>query len=66
MQTVGAGSAAIVQIRSEALDPQQVDQLQEAMFSAFQPTDSTGTPRRTRSACPTSARPGVNRSPARR
>ena len=35
-----------IQIRSEALDPQQVDKLQEAMFSALQPTDSTGTPNR--------------------
>ena len=46
VQTVGAGDSATIQIRSEALDPQQVNQLQEAMFSAFQPTDSTGTPNR--------------------
>ena len=46
VQTVGAGDSATIQIRSEALDPQQVNQLQEALFTAFQPTDSTGTPNR--------------------
>ena len=46
VQTVGAGDSATIQIRSEALDQQQVNQLQEALFTEFQPTDSTGTPNR--------------------
>ncbi|HEY5853073.1 MAG TPA: protein translocase subunit SecF [Aldersonia sp.] len=46
VQTVGAGSSATIQIRSDALDQQQVNQLQEALFVAFAPTDSTGNPNR--------------------
>ncbi|MFI8565795.1 protein translocase subunit SecF [Rhodococcus sp. NPDC078407] len=43
VQTVGSGAAATVQIRSEALDPAEVDDLRQALFEAFQPQDSSGT-----------------------
>jgi preprotein translocase subunit SecF len=43
VQTVGSGAAATVQVRSEALDAGQVDQVRLALFDAFQPVDSTGT-----------------------
>ncbi|MDJ0395494.1 protein translocase subunit SecF [Rhodococcus sp. G-MC3] len=43
VQTVGSGAAATVQVRSEALDARQVDQVKTALFDAFQPEDSTGT-----------------------
>ncbi|WP_206488428.1 protein translocase subunit SecF [Rhodococcus sp. KRD162] len=43
VQTVGSGAAATVQIRSEALDPSEVDSLRQALFQAFQPQDSSGT-----------------------
>ncbi|MGV8871158.1 MAG: protein translocase subunit SecF [Rhodococcus sp. (in: high G+C Gram-positive bacteria)] len=43
VQTVGSGAAATVQIRSEALDPGEVDSLRQALFEAFAPQDSSGT-----------------------
>ncbi|AYJ49613.1 protein translocase subunit SecF [Rhodococcus sp. P1Y] len=43
VQTVGSGAAATVQVRSEALDAGQVDQVRDALFGAFQPVDNTGT-----------------------
>ncbi|MGA9873483.1 MAG: protein translocase subunit SecF, partial [Rhodococcus sp. (in: high G+C Gram-positive bacteria)] len=42
VQTVGSGAAANVQVRSEALDPGQVDEVRVALFDAFQPVDSSG------------------------
>lgn len=42
VQTVGSGAAATVQIRSEALDPSQVDSVRQALFDAFQPVDNSG------------------------
>lgn len=42
VQTVGSGAAATVQVRSEALDAGQVDQVKNALFDAFQPEDSAG------------------------
>lgn len=44
VQTVGAGSGATVQIRSEALDLTQVATVQNALFDAFQPTGTDGQP----------------------
>ncbi|KZF05153.1 MAG: protein translocase subunit SecF [Rhodococcus sp. (in: high G+C Gram-positive bacteria)] len=44
VQTVGSGAAATVQVRSEALEANQVDQVRNALFETFQPVDSTGTP----------------------
>ncbi|TSD94661.1 protein translocase subunit SecF [Skermania sp. ID1734] len=44
VQTVGAGSSATIQIRSEALNLQQVDKLQNALFDRFHPKDSSGNP----------------------
>ncbi len=41
-QTVGSGAAATVQVRSEALDVSQVDQVKTALFDAFSPTDIEG------------------------
>ncbi|QXQ15792.1 protein translocase subunit SecF [Skermania piniformis] len=46
VQTVGSGSSATVQIRSTALDQQQVDKLQDALFTAFQPKGRDGAPDR--------------------
>ncbi|MEE2032724.1 protein translocase subunit SecF [Rhodococcus chondri] len=46
VQTVGAGSGATVQIRSEALDRAQVDELQSALFEEFQPVGTDGEPSR--------------------
>lgn len=43
VQTVGSGAAATVQVRSEALDAGQVDQVRAALFDAFEPVDSAGT-----------------------
>lgn len=43
VQTVGSGSSATVQIRSEALDAAQVVKLQNALYDEFQPKDSDGT-----------------------
>ncbi|NLU81293.1 protein translocase subunit SecF [Rhodococcus sp. HNM0569] len=42
VQTVGSGAGATVQIRSEALDQNQVTALQNALFDAFEPTGSDG------------------------
>ncbi|WP_054814044.1 protein translocase subunit SecF [Nocardia arizonensis] len=42
VQQVGSGSAATIQIRSDTLDAQQTAQLQNALFDAFQPKDSSG------------------------
>ncbi|MGC0363905.1 preprotein translocase subunit SecF [Rhodococcus sp. 27YEA15] len=44
VQTVGSGSGATVQIRSETLDDNQVNSLQSALFDAFQPKDKDGNP----------------------
>ncbi|MFR9750255.1 protein translocase subunit SecF [Nocardia sp. 004] len=44
VQTVGTGGSATVLIRSEALDQQQVEALNSALFAAFQPKDSNGDP----------------------
>ncbi|MFC7450236.1 protein translocase subunit SecF [Rhodococcus daqingensis] len=44
VQTVGAGSSATIQIRSEALDARQVVILQDALYDAFQPQDKDGNP----------------------
>ncbi|MFE4499706.1 protein translocase subunit SecF [Rhodococcus sp. NPDC056743] len=44
VQTVGSGSSATVQIRSETLDAQQVNTLQTALFDEFQPKDKDGNP----------------------
>ncbi|MGB6071974.1 MAG: protein translocase subunit SecF [Rhodococcus sp. (in: high G+C Gram-positive bacteria)] len=43
VQTVGSGAAATVQIRSEALDPAEVDSLRQALFETFQPQNNSGT-----------------------
>ncbi|MET7769056.1 protein translocase subunit SecF [Nocardia sp. NPDC005366] len=43
VQKVGSGAAATIQIRSDTLDAAQTEQLQNALFTAFQPKDSTGT-----------------------
>lgn len=44
VQTVGTGDAATIQIRSEALDNDQVDRLKNALFDQFQPVDAQGQP----------------------
>lgn len=44
VQTVGAGSGATFQIRSEALDQGQVAAVQSALFEEFQPAGSDGRP----------------------
>ncbi len=41
---VGSGGSATVQIRSEALDNQQTEQLRDALFDAFKPKGSDGQP----------------------
>ncbi|TQM31776.1 protein translocase subunit SecF [Nocardia bhagyanarayanae] len=46
VQTVGTGSTATMLIRSEALDVQQVDKLNGALFEEFKPLDKNGTPSR--------------------
>lgn len=46
VQTVGSGSSATIQIRSESLDTEQVNQLQNALFETFHPKDSSGNPSR--------------------
>ena len=43
VQKVGSGAAATIQIRSDSLDLAQTEQLQNALFTAFQPKDSSGT-----------------------
>jgi preprotein translocase subunit SecF len=42
VQVVGAGDTASIQIRSEALDAGQVENLQRALFTEFSPTDRAG------------------------
>ncbi|MCQ4118647.1 protein translocase subunit SecF [Rhodococcus tibetensis] len=42
VQTVGSGSSATVQIRSEALNAAQVATLQDALYEQFQPKDGNG------------------------
>lgn len=42
VQTVGGGGAQSVEIRSEALDQNQVARLQQALFDRFQPVDNDG------------------------
>lgn len=44
VQTVGAGDAATIQIRSDALDARQTVELQNALFDAFEPKDRDGVP----------------------
>ncbi|MEV6066342.1 protein translocase subunit SecF [Nocardia sp. NPDC052001] len=44
VQKVGSGSAAAIQIRSDSLDKDQTDKLQNALFNAFKPKDSNGQP----------------------
>lgn len=44
VQTVGSGSSATVQIRSETLDANQIGTLQQALFDEFQPEDKNGNP----------------------
>ncbi|GGN69495.1 protein translocase subunit SecF [Nocardia rhizosphaerihabitans] len=42
VQKVGSGAAATIQVRSETLDATQTEQVQTALFEAFQPKDSNG------------------------
>ncbi|MFC9871940.1 protein translocase subunit SecF [Nocardia salmonicida] len=42
VQKVGSGEAATIQVRSETLDLEQIDQLQTALYDEFQPKDSSG------------------------
>ncbi|MFE7719801.1 protein translocase subunit SecF [Nocardia rhizosphaerihabitans] len=42
VQKVGSGEAATIQVRSETLDATQTEQVQTALFEAFQPKDSNG------------------------
>lgn len=44
VQTVGTGDAATIQIRSEALDNDQVTTLKAALFEQFQPQNAQGEP----------------------
>lgn len=44
VQKVGSGSAETIQVRSDTLDQAQTDQLQNALFTEFQPKDSNGQP----------------------
>jgi len=43
-QTVGTGDASTIQIRSEALDNDQVTKLKAALFEEFQPRNAEGQP----------------------
>lgn len=43
VQTVGSGAGATVQVRSEALDAGQTDEVRTALFAELQPVDNTGT-----------------------
>ncbi|WP_405177178.1 protein translocase subunit SecF [Nocardia sp. NBC_01377] len=43
VQKVGSGAAATIQIRSDTLDLTESEQLQNALFTTFQPKDSSGT-----------------------
>ncbi|MFD5179248.1 protein translocase subunit SecF [Nocardia sp. NPDC058379] len=42
VQKVGSGASATIQVRSETLDAAQTEQVQTALFEAFQPKDSDG------------------------
>lgn len=42
VQKVGSGAAASFEIRSDTLDPAQQEQVQDALFDAFHPKDSSG------------------------
>ncbi|MFJ2836320.1 MULTISPECIES: protein translocase subunit SecF [Nocardia] len=42
VQKVGSGASATIQVRSETLDAAQTEQVQSALFDAFQPKDSDG------------------------
>ncbi|GAB1512817.1 protein translocase subunit SecF [Actinophytocola sp. KF-1] len=44
VQTVGTGDAATIQIRSEALNNEQVTELKTALFDKFQPVNAQGEP----------------------
>lgn len=44
VQSVGAGDAASIQIRSEALEPTQLVALKQALFETFQPIGADGSP----------------------
>ncbi|WP_083894565.1 protein translocase subunit SecF, partial [Nocardia tenerifensis] len=46
VQTVGNGGNATILIRSEALNTEQVNTLNEALFTKFQPKDKDGNPNR--------------------
>lgn len=46
VQKAGSGSAATFQIRSDTLNQDQSDKVQNALFEAFQPKDSNGQPSR--------------------
>ncbi|APA99644.1 protein translocase subunit SecF [Nocardia seriolae] len=45
-QKVGSGSSATIQLRSDSLSAEQADKLQNALFDAFHPKDSSGEPSR--------------------
>jgi preprotein translocase subunit SecF len=47
VQSVGSGASASIQIRSEALNDDQVSKLETSLFNQFQPLDSTGKPSQT-------------------
>ncbi|MFF2082475.1 protein translocase subunit SecF [Nocardia sp. NPDC058176] len=42
VQRVGSGDSATIQVRSEALDAAEIEQVQTALFDEFQPKDSSG------------------------
>ncbi|GGC59469.1 protein translocase subunit SecF [Hoyosella rhizosphaerae] len=44
VQVVGTGATASIQIRSESLDEPQIQEVQRALFNAFQPVDQAGEP----------------------
>ncbi|MGY2026630.1 protein translocase subunit SecF [Nocardia gipuzkoensis] len=44
VQTVGTGGSATMLIRSEALNQEQVEAVNSALFAEFQPKDKTGNP----------------------
>ncbi|MFE3104195.1 protein translocase subunit SecF [Nocardia tengchongensis] len=46
VQKVGSGSSATIQVRSDTLNAEQADKLQNALFDAFQPKDRNDQPSR--------------------
>lgn len=44
VQTVGSGDSASIQIRSEALEQGEIDSVRQALFEAFQPVGTDGSP----------------------